>query len=408
MLMLTAPSLLAQEVPEMRDFIMHSAPAPVFTAPDPVKYNIKLGNLTARFHASIQAELNDNINLAAKSPEADFSIGPDVQVGFQYTLNKKNVLQFNLGLGYRYFFLHPEISTFSLAPNSRVEYRLALEKIQITLHDNFSIQVDPSSRPDISAASSAGNSVLNFRRINNSAGVGAEWRPLEDVGLSASYDYVMDRSLTASFRGLDRNDHTFSLAGAYTVSEWLIAGLRGIYTRSFYIEHVQNDATSYSIGPSITARAGKFLTADLSVGYAATTFDHTGTVADFSEFRGLNVTASLRHVMNSRMSEELRFNKGRDLGLGSNFNEIMSVQYGLHDRVTSAMTINSTIAYENFSSSGLAGEKADRFLIYLGTSSRLTRDWTLGLAYAFSTKTANFVSRDYTQNRFTLDLTRQF
>ena len=64
--------------------------------------------------------------------------------------------------------------------------------------------------------------------------------------------------------------------------------------------------------------------------------------------------------------------------------------------------------YENVRESVLWGGTAERYLYYLGTSYQLTRKWGMGLAYTLSLKQSNFAVRDYTQNRLTLDLTRQF
>jgi hypothetical protein len=399
--------LLAQA---SREYIMRGAPYPVFSNPEPAKYNLKLGRLTARLTASTQVEFNDNINLSDKNPEGDISFGPDIGIGFLYPVTKDNVLQFDIGFGYRWYLNHPSVQSLTVAPNSRFDHRLYLEDVQIDIHDSFSVQNDPTSRPDISAVgtSSTTGNPIDFQRINNDAGLIAEWRPQLDWGLTAGYDYILDRSLNNEFTSIDRDTHSFSGGVNYNVSPRWTVGLNSSYSMTFYDQKIQNDGSGYSVGPRITYKPTHFLTIEAGVSYAVSSFEQTGTIADTSEFTGITAMLSIRHRINSSFSHYLNFTKDRELGLGSNFNEIFSAQYGFNYRFTSAIALNTTLVYENFSSSAATGEAADRYLVYLGTSYQITRLWSVSVAYAFGLKFSDAPDRNYLQNRLTLELARKF
>ena len=396
-----APSARAQEE---RNYIMQTAPYPIFFNPEPAQYNLKWGKLTGRFHASIGTELNDNLNLSQHHGEFDASFAPNVAVGFLWPISQKNNLQFELGVGYRFYVNHPQLDSLIISPNSRLDYRLFLEKIQITLHDNFFVQVDPTDRPDINGKSST----ILFRRFNNTAGFIAEWKPRQHLGVYGGYDYSIDRSMADTFASLDHTTHTFSLGANYQLSPSLTAGLNASYALTTYSEPIQNDNESYRVGPYFTLKLSKFLSLDGAVGYSVSHFRHTGSLNDTSDFRGPVFEAGLRHIINSRLSHGLRMSRSHELGFGSNFNDLFSLQYDLQARMSSSIHVNTKVVYENFQTSGLAGEKAQRVLVYLGSGYQLTRRWNFAVAYGFALKDSNLPDNGYLQNRLTLDFSRQF
>jgi predicted porin len=321
-----------------------------------------------------------------------------------WPISRENVLQLELGVGYRWYLNHPSIQSISILPNSRIDYRIFVKDVKINIHDIVQIQVDPISRPDLSGNEAA----TEFRRLSNTAGFIAEWRPVAPLGLLAGYDFTLDRSLTEAFTSLDRDAHTLFAGAQYTLTPRLSVGLNASYALVNYLEEVQNDATSYSVGPIAHYELSSFVSLDAAVGYAVSTFDDTGTIGDSADYRGTSIQFGVRHLINSRMSQELRLRQGADLGLGSNYNDVLAVQHSLQLELTSALTLHSRLVYEHLKASNSGGETASRYLYYLGTSYQLTRLWRLGAAYSVSMKDSDLSGRDYLQNRLTLDLSRQF
>lgn len=401
----TVPAQESEATMRTAPYIMRTAPYPAFTSPEPRNYNLKWGRMTGRLHGSVQTEFNDNINLAARNAESDFLIGPNIGVGFLWPISQLNVLQFDLGLGYRWYVNNSRLNSLNIAPDSRLNYQFAIRDVHLTLHDAFQIQVDPLLRGEISGRS---GSTFNFRRFNNDAGLSADWQAFKDVGFVASLGYTMDRALSDEFRELDRNDYTFGLGTYYLVSPRWTTGLNFSYTVTEYVERIQNNGVSYTLGPRVSFRPSKFLTIDASAGYTTSSYSQTGTIGDRSDFQGASAQLGVQHRMNSRTSQSFRLSKSLNPGLGSNYTDTLSMQYGLTLRATKAISLNPSLTYETLASSGVGGEQADRYMFYVGTGFQFTRRWNMGVAYSFGWKDSQLPGRDYTQNRVTLDFTRQF
>ena len=391
---------------DTREFPLHTSSYPVMSKPEPSRYNLKWGNLIARFHASLDSEFTDNLNLSDQNRQADVSFGPNFEVGFLWPVTRNNSLQLDLGVGYRWYVNHPSVQTFNLAPSSRIDYRIYADNLQISLHDGFSIQTDPTSRPDIDA-SSTGNPI-NFQRFGNTAGITTEWRPVRAWSLFTGYDFLVDRSLSGEFTSIDRNDQAFTAGSTYDLSARWIVGLKAAYTLSDYLQKVQNDATSYTFGPVFLFKPSPFITVDAVAGYSVSTFDSSGTIQDTSDFRGFTGQLGVRHILNSRASHELRVSQGRDLGLGSNFYDILALSYAIDARVQRRVTLHGKMTYEHSRASIVGGETADRYIAYLGAGFQLSRDWSGSLGYTLSLKDSTLAGRDYTQNRVTFQLARRF
>ena len=391
---------------DTREFPLHTSSYPVMSKPEPSRYNLKWGKLIARFHASLDSEFTDNLNLSDQDRQADVSFGPNFEVGFLWPVTRNNSLQLDLGVGYRWYVNHPSVQTFNLAPSSRIDYRIYADNLQISLHDGFSIQTDPTSRPDIDA-SSTGNPI-NFHRFGNTTGITTEWRPVRQWSLFTGYDFLVDRSLSGEFTSIDRNDQAFTTGSTYDLSARWTVGLKAAYTLTDYLQKVQNDATSYTFGPVFLFKPSPFITVDAVAGYSVSTFDSSGTIQDTSDFRGFTGQLGIRHILNSRASHELRVSQGRDLGLGSNFYDILALSYAIDARVQRRVTLHGKMTYEHSRASIVGGETADRYIAYLGAGFQLSRDWSGSLGYTLSLKDSTLAVRDYAQNRVTFQLTRRF
>ncbi len=388
------------------DFLSRTGPRPSFETPEPANYNLKWGNLPARIFGSVQTEWNDNINFSDQQPEWDWSFEPHLRIGFVWPIDPEHTLQLNLSMGYRWYLNHPELDTFIIEPTSRIDHKIAIGDVQIVFSDRFSVQVDPTSRGELSNTST--NSLMNFRRISNTVGVLANWQPTSDFGMSASYDFTIDRSLNGEFTQIDRNAHIFT-AGAYqNLTVRSTVGVFGDYIINQYEQNIQNDGTQYSIGPLWNYRLSQFAYFNARIAYAVARFDQTGTINDTSDFHGIVYQFTFRQDLNRTTSHYVHVNSSPGLGFQSNFTDFFTVQYGLNTRLTSYLLLNTTFSYENLKASGTSGENADRYLFYIGASAQVTRRWTLALGYAMSLKNSDIANQDYRQNRVTLELARQF
>jgi hypothetical protein len=405
--MKAAPDALAQD--EAEAFIPKTYPSPPYQVPTPTQYNIKLGNLEARLSASVEAEYNDNIDLAAHHPQADLSFGPDFRVGFIYPLSSAQLLQLNLGVGYRWYLHNPALSNVSLDPDTRLDYRLTIHKtFSFSFYDSFQVQTDPTVLPTLSG----GAGLLDFNRFVNVAGVLARWQANEKVGLIAGYSWTYDRSLTPQFNSLDHDTHTFNAGAFYTVNPQVTVGLLAGYDFTIYRLNNQNNGSGYYFGPSLSFKPSKTITVQASVFYSIDNFAQNGLlnggVADTSSFSGVTYQGSVAHRINKYLSQDIKASRSAELGLGSNFTDTTTLQYDLIARLRQRLSLNSTFAYQTYTASGAAGENGDLYMFYLGANYGLAPRWGLGASYALSWKADSVAANDYVQNRLTLQVTHEF
>ncbi len=390
--------------PDSPTFIPRTPYYPSFYSEDPRDYNLRWGKVTGRLRGSLQTEYNDNVNLSDAEKKGDVIISPFVGIGFLWPVSEKNVLQFDLGAGYRVYLDNSDLNSLLISPDSRLNYQIRVLDAEINIHDQFAVQVDPLSRPELSG----GTEVLDYHRFNNDAGFTVNWNMVRDMTLFGGYNYMIDRSLNDDFIELDRDDHVFHIAAYRGFNSRLNAGIRSSYVVTQYVEPIQNDGNTFAIGPHVIAQLTDFITADGGISYTISDYRQTGTIADTSDFEGFTFFGGLEHRMNSRTSHYLRADRSIIPGFGSNFTDLYSVQYGISVRATSAITLKGPFVFEDLTSSGEISENSNRYLWYLGSNVRISRTWTAGLAYSFGLKESNFPDRDYTQNRVTLDITRHF
>lgn len=388
-----------------REFFARTPPYPVYQNPDSARYNLKLGKLTARLTGNVQAEFNDNINLSESKPEADFSIGPYVAAGFLWPVNRFNVLNLDIGLGYRWYMKNPDANALSIAPNTHLDYTIYIKGVRVTVSDRLSISVDPITQTQVTAVS--GN-VTHLRRLTNTASVSADWQATRDLDVYGGYAFSIDRSLTSSFTELDRDDNTFYGGVNYAVNSLMKAGFMGSYSMFHYLQPFQNDGESLTVGPTVNAKLTKFLTLSGSVGYTMGWYSHTGSIADTSDYSGVTYSVGLEHIINRHTSQNLRFSQSLSQGFGSNYSTVWTLQYGINTHLTRNLSLNGIAAFENIEASGANGEAAQRYLLYVGSGYQLSRNWSVGLSYSLAVRDSDQALRGYVQNRVTVDATYRF
>ena len=137
-------------------------------------------------------------------------------------------------------------------------------------------------------------------------------------------------------------------------------------------------------------------------------YQHTGSILDESNFSGPTYSVGLDHVVNRRTTEYLRVGESLGTGVGSNYATTLTAQYGLNTSLSRGITLHGMVSFEDIKSSGNPGERAQRYLIYLGTGYQFTRYWSAGISYSLGLRDSDLAGHDYVQNRVTLDVTRRF
>ena len=387
-----------------------AGPYPAYRRPTLEDYNLKWGRLQGHLDGSLQAEYNDNVFLGKDGAKSDFSLYPNLMLGFLWPVSRDQNLRLDLGIGYLWYARFDQLSHFYIRPNSRLEYQISVPdaNLQFLIHDSIGTSVDPTSRPEISGLTTNNATGIVFLRLYNTAGLDVRWQPTRPLKVSSGYEFTLDRSLSEDFLSQDRDTHAFNLGADYDISSVWTVGLLGNYTINNYVESVMNKGESYTIGPRFTFAPMRSVSVFGSMGYTVYQFDSTGTVADRSDFSGVTFEAGVRQTLSRALSHRLQFGRSVESGWLSNFTELWRVQYGLDAALMRNITVNALLTYENFAVSGSDTDKGDRYLARLGAGYRFARRWNAGLAYYFALKDTEQTVLDYTQNRVSLELTHSF
>jgi hypothetical protein len=265
------------------------------------------------------------------------------------------------------------LNSVYIVPNSHVSHRIRIQDVRIEFYDDFGVQLDPTTRGDLSGTSTNGavNSPSAFRRFFNTAGLTAAWQPIKTLRFRGAYNFNFDTSLSGEYTYYDRNEYDFLAGADYIFSPRLSVGLNTSFQILDYHERIQNDGTSLTIGPTASWRLTKVISVDGTVGYSMYTYDSNGTSGDQSDFSGITFRAGIHHELNKRMSHSFTasrsilpgLSQSTEPGLGSNFTDWFNFEYGVRTQLTSTLFLKTSLVYENLETSGVQREKADRFAV---------------------------------------------
>ena len=382
------------------------------SAPNPGRYNLRVGPLKARLYGNAVFEYNDNINLGDHGNRlSDFSITPTAGVGISWIpASGKQSVELNVGVGYRWYLRHSELNSVIITPNTRAQYNFGIGKVKFNIHDSLTTAVDPITQGQIGVTTVSPNSLLNYRRIINTVGIRGDWEASSKIGVGAGYDFLVDRTLSDQFKALDHDEHTFS-GGIYTrPTPRLQVGLAGTYTIINYSQNLQNSGTVWTLGPNARFQVTPTLSVQGSVGYTASSFDAPTATSnqDTSNFRSVSYEAGIRHQFLKRWEHSLAITRGASLGVDSNFADYTALSYNIGGQLTDRLGLGGQLRWEDFKVSGSGGQHANRYLLYLGVRYLLSQSWNSGLGYSYALNESNQLGLDYYQNRVILDITYQF
>lgn len=427
------PGELAAETPRKlagNEYFLNNVPYVPGPSSERKYYNFKLGGLSGTVYAATSLTYSDNVLYApTNGAEDDWIITPSAGVGIYYPFSQYSELEVSLGAGYSFYQSHSELNrvTASIVPRSSIHYRLAIGEVLITLYNHVDVAGDFQDRPELRGDGKTGT--VDFNRVLNRTGASANWAVNPSLTLSSGYAFGMERGLGDSYSQLDSNSHTWNLA-AYEIlgKDWTV-GLWGAVSMLDYVEHLQNDARSYAVGPLMAWRPTEFVSLSAQVGYTTTEFDATSVgnqgnavgVIDTSEFRGLTFQVGANHRINRSMTHSVTVGRGVNNGLGSNFTDAFHVGYGITWALNDRVGITAGAIYTAFEQSQaqrvyigpLAGslqvvDRGDHATFHIGTAYPFSRKLRGTLNYAHEYRLSERSPASYHVNTVTLSLTYSF
>lgn len=274
------------------------------------------------------------------------------------------------------------------------------------LSDAVSTSSEASSREEF--AGGTGGTDFAFHRISNVTSLNAQWAGSRRLVMAGGYSYAISRSMTDDFKELDRDTHGLNASALVRITSPLAAGVGAGFSDFSYLEGIQNDGQTFSVGPRIEWQPRRSLSLSGAFNYTKSDYSTSGTITDRSNFSGMTFNVSADYEMNRSMTHGLSFYSNIDPGYGSNFTESRGVGYRFRWEVNDRLGTFLGFRYANSDISGDPGENVDRLQLNVGAGYQVFRRANLGLSYQWTDRSSDLPDRDYIENRVTLTASYQF
>ncbi|MGC3988821.1 MAG: outer membrane beta-barrel protein [Chthoniobacteraceae bacterium] len=392
------PNAQAQDYFRKLEMPADLAPVEPPTPEEEDHYNMALGPVRFNVAAGVGLEWNDNINLSDTNRKSDFILLPSANLDSAWRISDLNTLRFSIGVSYAKYFSHPQFDSHSLllSPTSALAFTMQVNTLKITLKDSFSYQEDPYDLPVGTAATQDGNQ--NYRHFENNAGIQLDWAINQDFTLTGGYEHYNLWVFNDAYKSLQHYADTVYLRPAVRVAPSVILGVNGSVTWVKYDENVQNGGTNYMLGPFIDISVSDSTHLFVEGGIQDFKFDHNGTVADSSNANTWYLRSEITNKLTENLSQRLAFTKTTEVGFGTNYYNIYHVEYGAVWNVLPSLTLEPSVFYEHYTTSGNQGETANRYGAAIGLRYILSPSLTLSADYRFLLKDSDIDGGDYRQN----------
>jgi len=369
------------------------------------KGNMHLGNADFDLAGTFEVEWNDNINYSNSNRQSDIILRPGLTFGTSYKLTQFNTINFNLGISYQQYLIHPGLSSYntfaSISPNSQLSFTFKVGAVTIKVYDSFSYAVQPSDA--VAYNSSTGTpiySITQFARFTNQIGLSADWTPRQHLtvyGGAYRYDVIPQES---NFQILRRWQYTALGGFRYIFSPQFTAGIGATATADYYQQNYNNNSYSVFMGPTFVYQPDSFWTFNTSFGYTYYDFQNTGTNADTSQPSTFTGQLTITNRLTDNIDHSLTFSRTSSFGYTSNTLDIDRVAYQISWRFKPKWTFNVWAYYEEgFDSGGINPETYHKYAVSPGLEYEMNDRTTIYTSYEFLQKDSNIAVRTYDRNR---------
>ncbi len=359
------------------------------------QYNLQLGPALVGFSANVDVIYDDNIELSETDRKSDLIIEPNINANVLWQVSQDNALRLSIGVGYIKYLNNPQFDSSSIAisPDSQIAFDIYAGDFKFTIFDQFSIQQNPLDEIDLSR-------VAQFERLQNSAGVNVTW-DLNKLILFGGYTHYIFYSLNSDFDFLNRNEDQLYLSATLLLSDALSVGVRSTFGDVRYDQDFQNDGVDYSFGVFATAQLTRYLKANGEVGYQGGRYNGGGGNGDSSQLNSPYFHVQLDQRANRYWTNHFSFGYEAQLGLTTNYTEVLYIRYQGDWRVNSRTNAGITAYYEHSDDSAgtFESERINRFGAGIQWSYALGRKLNLHGSYQIIDNNSDLIGHSFYDNQ---------
>jgi len=377
---------------------------------------VRLGPFQEELTGYTGIDITDNSNIVHTGKISRVSIFEGFNLNTIWTLSHINQLEFNFGGRLREDFYGNGTSNvnFSIAPDSQLQFKFAIDDVQVRLYDNFSYTQDPTTNPV-----AANTTYLNS--FNNIIG-GEVKKDLNQAIFTLSGDYSYNNESGTNAQGQTTGSssgtrNTFRV-GSSLGFRWSPTVLYGIETTlsrtsgsSRGTPGVSANVNSINVGPFIRGAITRLTDFDLGVG--ATLLDARPSVPPT-----YYLLAVLRHQFNRNFqlilsgSHDLIFTTGTDITEEYAFaaaTELKLTRFITFTANPNLILGDSRIAPNqvNFQN-GTIGGNFKEYAIGASLRWKPRRHLSATVSYDFRRRDAEVANGSYSQNRILFEINYVF
>jgi hypothetical protein len=360
---------------------------------------------------TISTQYTDNVNLTPTDKISNLSFSLGLGLDSTWAISHLNQLTFRFGgeLTENFYGNGRNQLTFSIAPDSKIEFKFIVSDVRIRIFNNFSYTQNPTADP-------TATNTANLNNLTNTVGAVAETDlNIALFSLAADYTYNNQSGQTAqgqTNQGTTGTRESFRVSPSLTfrMTPTILYGIDAAATRSTG-EHAAN-VNSLNFGPFMNGKLGKNLEFDLAFG--GTLVSTKPAVAPTYYFNG-----AVRYQLNRHWqillsgSHELIFTTGTDL----TEQNLIRLGTSLDLTRTIAFNVSPFINFGNVettnANSGIATGPYTQLGIEAGLSWKPRKRWSTALTYDYirrqsGSSGAAVASDNYIQNTLSLSLRYAF
>jgi len=372
---------------------------------------VRLGPFQEELTGFTGIDITDNSNVVHTGKISRVSIFEGFNLNTIWTLSHINQLEFNFGGRLREDFYGNGQSNvnFSIAPDSLLQFKFAIDDVQVRLYDNFSYTQDPTTNPV-----AANTTYLNS--FNNIIG-GEVKKDLNQAIFTLSGDYSYNNESGTNAQGQTTGSssgtrNTFRV-GSSLGFRWSPTVLYGIETTlsrtsgsSRGTPGVSANVNSINVGPFIRGAITRLTDFDLGVG--ATLLDARPSVPPT-----YYLLAVLRHQFNRNFqlilsgSHDLIFTTGTDITEEYAFaaaTELKLTRFITFTANPNLLLGDSRITPSQAIQNGTIRGNFKEYAIGASLRWKPRRHLSAALTYDFRRRDAESLNGSYSQNRITFEI----
>ena len=367
---------------------------------------MRLGPVKVDASAQVELEFNDNVGLSENNRKSDLIFRPRLNVDSEWRVSQLNTIRLGLSVSYAKYFRNSKLDTQALLLDPGTQFGFDVyvgEHLRLNIHDRIQIVQNPIDEATLS-------NVQRFARLQNSAGVTAFVR-YPDWDFVLGYDHFIYSTLSSEFNYLDRAEEQFFASARHRVSDALGVGIEASAALVHYSEHVNNDATTWTVGAFADTTLSEYTKLRVSGGWQDMSFDGNGTNGDRNNFGSWYANLSAAQRLTQYLSHTLTVGREARLGLAVNFDDYVFARYAAIWRMNAVITWGLDAFVEDAKESGGAALSAEHAFRWGGGAAltwKVGERMTLGLRYSYVNKDSDLALRSYYQSAATISLNYQF